>query len=482
MNHIRHVVFALGAILALAASFGPQAPRAAAATSYSITELGTFGGDGSVASGINDAGQVVGTAHTASGFHAFLWSASSGMQDLGTFGGTLYSLAEGSNDAGQVVGQSDTDTTLGISHAFLWSASSGMQDLGTFAGSYSSAAGINDAGQVVGQSDTASGYSHAFLWSANSGMQDLGTLGRSGSYAVGINNTGQVVGGAAIITSPYTRAFLWSASNGMQDLGTLGGGGGQAVGINNAGQVVGLAATASETQHAFLWSASSGMQDLGTFAGSSYSVAEGINDAGQVVGSAATVDGTPHAFLWSAGVMTDLNSLLPANSGWELMQARDINTTGQIVGWGLHNGQNRAFLLTPTTSLPHLNVVVFLQGIGTELTLADIKNQIKFGHTAKYIVGMGEIPAAVSTVLPPNTQYFEYSYAGSGLKTGNPTVYHCEDTFSQPIDTDILLLLQQISHIAAAQPQGTEIDLYLVAHSLGGRSPSDLPITLSNTL
>lgn len=113
-------------------------------------------------------------------------------------------------------------------------------------------------------------------------------------------------------------------------------------------------------------------------------------------------------------------------------------------------------------------IAVFLQGINTELTLVDIKKQIKSGHSAASIVGMGEIPTAVSKALPSDTQFFQYSYTGSGPKTGNPTVYHCEDTFRQSIVTDMKLLQQQIISIAGAQPRGTDIDLYLIGHSLGG--------------
>jgi hypothetical protein len=31
--------------------------------------------------------------------------------------------------------------------------------------------------------------------------------------------------------------------------------------------------------------------------------------------------------------MMDLNTLIPTNSGWEMMEASSINTSGQIVGW-----------------------------------------------------------------------------------------------------------------------------------------------------
>lgn len=47
--------------------------------------------------------------------------------------------------------------------------------------------------------------------------------------------------------------------------------------------------------------------------------------------------------------MLDLNSLIPAVSGWELQFAGSINDAGQIVGQGRINGQSHAFLLTPVT-------------------------------------------------------------------------------------------------------------------------------------
>jgi hypothetical protein len=46
--------------------------------------------------------------------------------------------------------------------------------------------------------------------------------------------------------------------------------------------------------------------------------------------------------------MTDLNELLPADSGWILMEARGMNNYGQIVGTGLSpQHQRHAFLMTP---------------------------------------------------------------------------------------------------------------------------------------
>jgi len=59
--------------------------------------------------------------------------------------------------------------------------------------------------------------------------------------------------------------------------------------------------------------------------------------------------GHPHAFLYTNGSLLDLNSILTASgNGWTLEDATAINTSGQIVGYGINAlGQTDAFLLTP---------------------------------------------------------------------------------------------------------------------------------------
>jgi probable HAF family extracellular repeat protein len=95
------------------------------------------------------------------------------------------------------------------------------------------------------------------------------------------------------------------------------------------------------------------MTNLGTLGGTS-SGASGINASGQVVGVSETAGGTYDAFLYYEGVMTDLNSLLPAGSDWDLEVAAAINDSGQIAGYGINpQGQTDAFLLdTGVSSSP----------------------------------------------------------------------------------------------------------------------------------
>jgi probable HAF family extracellular repeat protein len=136
-----------------AALLSTGTPVATAATTYTITDLGTFpGGNSSYAYGINDSGQVVGYSATADGSgHAFLWQDGT-MTDLGTLPGDSVSNAYGINDAGQVIGVSATVSGEPHAVAVLWQNGT-MTDLGALLGApFIAVNGINDAGQVVGWS------------------------------------------------------------------------------------------------------------------------------------------------------------------------------------------------------------------------------------------------------------------------------------------------------------------------------------------
>jgi probable HAF family extracellular repeat protein len=149
---------------------------------------------------------------------------------------------------------------------------------------------------------------------------------------------------------------LWEKDGSVTDLGNLGGTGNIALetgnialSLNNQGQVVGGSALPGNTTvHAFLWTRHTGMRDLGALPRDVVCAGVGINNRGEVVGPSIDASGNPRAFLWQNGVMTDLNTLIPAGSPLFLLFASGINDVGEIVGFGVTGtGDVHGFLATP---------------------------------------------------------------------------------------------------------------------------------------
>ncbi|UCF44367.1 MAG: hypothetical protein JSV99_05500, partial [Planctomycetota bacterium] len=164
--------------------------------------------------------------------------------DLGTLGGVT-SWARSVNNSGQIVGYASTASVLSRATLFDSTGYGDNIDLGALPGlDWSYAWSINNSGQIVGDAGTF-GTAHATLFdpTGNGDNTDLGTLPDfDTSSARSINNLGQIVGISRIMPGGISRATLFDptgAGNNI-DLGTLPGFNSSASSINNSGQIVGV--------------------------------------------------------------------------------------------------------------------------------------------------------------------------------------------------------------------------------------------------
>ncbi|MBA3963509.1 MAG: hypothetical protein H0X40_16635 [Chthoniobacterales bacterium] len=264
----------------------------------------------------------------AAGIHAILWSADTGMQDLGTLGGDM-SYATAVNDNGVVVGYSYTAD--GAGRAFLWTTASGMQDLGVPAGAnYSSlvAESINNKNEIVGYAFSGGGLTTPFYWTATAGFTVF-TPGSGEAY--GINDPGTVTG--LIDQHNVEQTFLWQPSRDI--FRGLGFPFGQpySVGmkINNAGNIAGQLETDVVDFHPMFWSRATGFVDLGVPAALYNGVGYGINKVDEVVGETwnSQTGASVAAFYWNASAGRVALTPLPNRVS---TAAYGINNKGMIAG------------------------------------------------------------------------------------------------------------------------------------------------------
>ena len=197
-----------------------------------MTNLGTLGGSISVANAINDDGTVVGWSWIATEAtpHAFVWDATNGMQSLGDLDGTDSSVASDVNEAGDIVGYAYLYHTSygypGIPTATLWRNGIPMA-LDNPGGYTSTAVAVNDATDDHGVQVVGAVYHWnlglwvPYLWEVDSSGQvtslplpdslDSAFTGTLGSVA-DINDAGHIAGSGSTGTGSG-RAFILSPSS-----------------------------------------------------------------------------------------------------------------------------------------------------------------------------------------------------------------------------------------------------------------------------
>jgi probable HAF family extracellular repeat protein len=188
-----------------------------------IRALPLIGTDTSgAATAINDSGQIVGISGICdqavgrfSAIHAVMWQGNT-VKNLGSLGVPAWNTPMAINQEGIVVGFANApgggDPGNFNVHAFVWTPSTGMRDLGTLPGDTTSQAlGINDQGLIVGESCGASGC-RAVLWQ-NGKIVDMNTLVAPGFTdqlvdANDINDEGVITGQSMNAASGVSSTFV----------------------------------------------------------------------------------------------------------------------------------------------------------------------------------------------------------------------------------------------------------------------------------
>ena len=195
--------------------------------------------------GLNDNGSIVGGTGGDEG-QGFLYT--NGIVTPLNVPGSTQTIAYGINDLGDIVGSAASATSPGtIPYGFLYTDGT-FSPIAVSGAAGTSAQGVNSVGQVAGYFTTASGKRSGFLYSGGA-FQSIDVPGAFSTYGRGINDAGEMCGYVSF-SNGLESGFLYL--NGIFTmLNVPGASATEAFGINDAGEVVGSFIDASGT-HGFL--------------------------------------------------------------------------------------------------------------------------------------------------------------------------------------------------------------------------------------
>ncbi|MBB6096196.1 putative HAF family extracellular repeat protein [Povalibacter uvarum] len=365
------------------AMFAGNAPASASRyeiATITITDLGTLGGQESVARDINNLGDAVGWAHKADGRQSAFMHLAGVMADIGWNLASNYDTeATGINSLRSAVAIARARTDL-RPHAATYSYGGSMvlmdegihPDVARMCNYRSLVQALNDSGMAVGAISIQTPTSRCYpayepaYWTHVFGVPETLDVGLPGGQNFDVNNHGTFVGMAnECCVRVDHKAFRWHSGvltavplpPGMGILGS----GGPARGINDGGQVVGefyvLGESGARLRRAFFWdgvgahSIFTGVLPTGT-----ESMAYEVNRQGFVVGVAdkwtiSPLPGPPgyrrnHGFVWHPSIGMRELPKLPASGysgGCEAYAVNDLSQGRvQIVGYCNSGSRRRA--------------------------------------------------------------------------------------------------------------------------------------------
>lgn len=309
--------------------------------------------------------------------HAAIWQ--DGIDSpLAQPAGAMWSEADDINDSGKVVGL-DTSTGATPQHGVVWSAATpGVEgvELGPFFQpridlDLTSANAVDDAGDVIGRTlNEEAAFLIGYLWDGTDAHK-VGLADVSSTNAVAISADGSKVLVDTDFGSSYAivdRAELDDSGTTLDDKpepsaprrwsGALQSSSLQAD-LGPDGSYLGWSGTQASPVHHLLLPGGTTQTIEGL------RLVAAVNRNHVVAGSMIAENGLAlHAAIWRNGTVVDLNSLLPAGSGFVLIDAFDINDRGDVIGLAEHEGKEVGFYLPGASARISATKVKCLPGNG----------------------------------------------------------------------------------------------------------------------
>jgi probable HAF family extracellular repeat protein len=337
--HVRVIpLLAAAALAGLGASaVAGDAPR------YHLSALTIPGALGVYVADVNNAGQAVGYYINAEGINQAFLYANGQPHTLPRPADRDEAMATGINDAGQIVGYASTITDDGaLTTALLWNAADldAYTVIGNDQGNKLNPDDINASGVVVGLASR-DGSFRAFSWSQASGLADDGVPDHgeaTNAYWTAINNAGQIVGGwnfpfsvSHATTGQFGVSGISAIAAGVDDVASM------AHDINEANVGVGeMDVDGSGRQVPVTFSNGQAAAIPGALLGLTTGSAFGINESGVIVGRTQNfLTLSFKAFVFVDGTAYDLLQQSDGSAGFPyLLRASAVNDSGVIVGVG----------------------------------------------------------------------------------------------------------------------------------------------------
>lgn len=306
--------------------------------------LGDFSGGAtnSSAFGVSADGHVAVGISFASAPHAFRWSTSGGLENLGPQTGIAFAT--------------NLDGSIVVGDVFRWTRETGAVPLS----GASMAQGISADGTRIAANRELGGGIHEACVIIGSSIQGIGDLpgGSIYSQALDISPNGAVVVGDSQSSNGY-EAFRWTAENGIEALGALPSDRFESIatGVSADGAVIvgyGNSGPDPGGDEAFRWSREIGLVGLGRSADGGLTRARAVSFDGRIIVGEASALGQQRAFIWTAeDGMRDLQAVIAQRNpdlipnGWQLATAEDIAANGRtIVGLGVNpRGESEAWFV-----------------------------------------------------------------------------------------------------------------------------------------